>query len=400
MSILLGIIVGLIILMLLIVVHEFGHFIAARRSGVEVEEFAIGFPPAAIKWQKKYGKWTRIPKKDWDKIDSSRMVFSLNWLPIGGFCKMKGESDDDTRPRTFGSSSFFSKTKILFSGIVFNLLAAVVIFTTLAWVGMPIFLDNQFQISADSRIDTVGNVIATFIHEDSPAATAGLEVGDEIISLDGQDIVDASQITEITRAHAGETIDLVYSRGGEQIEKTITLLTPTEDRQWVFGVTSAQVERYYSTWSAPLVGIGTTVQLTGETFRGVGVMLYNFVTGVFRQVSPNDKTREEGREAIGAAGDGLTGPVGIVGMIFPAFMDTGVTNLAFLAGVISISLACMNILPIPALDGGRWSLIAIYRLRKKTLAKATEERIVGRAFIALIGLIVIITILDITRFFR
>ena len=401
MNIFLGIIVGLLILMLLIIVHELGHFLAAIKNGVEVEEFAIGFPPAALKWQKnRKGKWTRIPRKDWSKLDPKKMVFSLNWLPIGGFCKMKGESDDDKRPHSFGRASLWQKTKILFGGVIFNFLAAVVIFTILAWTGMPIFIDNQFQIAADSRAGTVGHVVAVSVEADSPAAAAGLEVGDEILVLADETITSAPQIIELTKAHSGEDIALTYARDDQITETTVTLLEPTADRTWVFGVTSAQVERYYSTWSAPLVGVGTTVQLTGETFRGIGSMLYNFLSGVFRQISPDGQVREEGRAAIGAAGDGLTGPVGIVGMIFPAFMDTGLTNLAFLAAIISISLACMNVLPIPALDGGRWSLISFYRLRKKTLGKATEERIVSRAFIVLLGLILLITVLDITRFFK
>ncbi|MDL2236121.1 site-2 protease family protein [Christensenellaceae bacterium OttesenSCG-928-L17] len=399
MNIFLGALIGLIVLMLIVLVHELGHFFAAKKNGVEVEEFGIGFPPAALKWQKKHGKWTRIPKKDWDKIDPTKMTLSLNYLPIGGFCKMKGEADDDKRKGTFGSASFWGKTKILFGGVALNWLLSIIIFTILAWTGMPVFLDGQFQVGSDSRVGTVGNVIATRVEPDSPAASAGLTPGDEIISLDGTTLTSAEQILDITKEKQGQDVSLVYIRDGEQSEHTITLLTPTEDRSWILGVTSAQVERYYSTWSAPIVGVGTTIQLTGETFKGVGSMLWNFVSGVFRQVSPDQEVREEGREAIGAAGDGLSGPVGIVGAIFPAFIDSGITNLVFLAAVISISLACMNVLPIPALDGGRWLLIAIYRIRNKPLPRDTEERIVSRAFMVLVGLIIVVTVLDITRFF-
>jgi len=400
MNIILGIIVGLLILTILVVIHEYGHYIAAKKSGVEVEEFAIGFPPSAVKWQKTGKKFVKIPRKNWKKLDPKKTIYSLNWIPIGGFCRMKGESDDDKRPRSFGQSRLWGKTKILFGGVVLNLLFAVVIFTTLAWTGMPQFLDNQFQISSDSRLASVGPVFITWVEDNSPASTAGLKPGDEIVSINGLDITDTFQVTSITRAIPGEKIHVVYIRDGQKSEVDTTLLVPSEDRSWVLGVSSNQAERYYSTWSAPVVGVGTTVQLTGETFRGVGVMLWNFVSGVFRQASFDDNVRENGREAISAAGEGLSGPVGIIGIIFPAFVDSGLTNLAFLAAVISISLACMNALPIPALDGGRWLLIVIYRLRKKPLTKATEERIVSRAFVALIGLIVLITILDITRFFR
>ena len=154
-----------------------------------------------------------------------------------------------------------------------------------------------------------------------------------------------------------------------------------------------------STWSAPIVGAGLTIQLTGETFRGLGQLVWNLVSGVARQFSPNDTTREEGRQDLGAAGDSVSGPVGIVGVLFPAFAEAGASNLAFLAALISVSLACMNILPIPALDGGRWTLIAIYKLCRKKLTKETEEKIVSRAFMVLLGLIVLITILDIIKLF-
>lgn len=128
-------------------------------------------------------------------------------------------------------------------------------------------------------------------------------------------------------------------------------------------------------------------------------MVWNLISGAFRQFSPDEVVREEGQSAIQAAGDSVSGPIGIIGVIFPAFASTGASNLAFLAALISVSLACMNVLPIPALDGGRWLLIAIYKLRKKKLTKETEERIVSRAFMVLLMLIVVISILDIVRLF-
>ena len=114
MDIFIGVIVGLIVLMLLVTAHEFGHFIMARRNGVRVLEFGICFPPRAIAWVKdpKTKKWKKIPRKDWKKPQEG-LVFSLNWLPIGGFCQMDGESASDSREGTFGKASFWSKTKIL-----------------------------------------------------------------------------------------------------------------------------------------------------------------------------------------------------------------------------------------------------------------------------------------------
>ena len=397
MNIILGIIIGIFVLMALIVAHELGHFVAARRNGVTVKEFGICFPPRAIAWIKgKDGKWHRIPKKDWDKPQDS-LVLSLNWLPIGGFCQMDGESDADTKKGTFGASTFWQKTKILFAGVAANWLVAFIILTILAFTGMPQFLENQFNIASDAK--TISNPVpVSSIIDDSPAAKAGIVAGDSIESIDGKIMATGSEIITYNKEHPGETLTYKINHEGETIEKSVTL--NPEGSEYLLGASISSSQTYIrSTWSAPIVGAATTVQLTGATFEGLGQLLWNLCSGIVSQASFNSDTREQGREAIGAAGDSVSGPVGIIGTIFPAFTQSGPTNVAFLAALISVSLACMNVVPIPALDGGRWLLIAIYKLRKKKLTKETEEKIVSRAFIILIGLIIIITILDVTRFF-
>ena len=411
MDIFLGVIVGLLVLMTLITLHELGHFLAARRNGVRVLEFGIGFPPRGIAWVKdpKTKKWKRLPRKDWKKPQDG-LIFSLNWLPIGGFCQMDGESDADTRKGTFGAASFWSKTKILFAGVAMNWITAIVIFTVLAWVGMPEFLNGQFKVPIDTRTDFTP-VQVTNVAEDSPASRAGIEVGNYIISVNGQDVNYASEINEINEQHAGEevtyTIGEAESACPEQqecneedkiINKDILVQLNGADAEYLLGVSMASTQSIsYSTWSAPVVGVGLTAQLTGETFKGLGIMLWNLVSGVAEQFSFDSSVRENGQEAISSVGDSVTGPVGIVGELFPAFTAAGPSNLAFLAALISVSLACMNVLPIPALDGGRWLLIAIYKLRKKKLTKEVEERIVSRAMLVLLALIFIVTVLDIVR---
>lgn len=432
MDIFVGVIVGLLVLMFLVTAHEFGHFLAARRNGVNVLEFGIGFPPRAIAWQKdpKTGKWKRLPRSEWKKEKVSKvvysnaddkhlaqkgMIFSLNLLPIGGFCQMDGESAADTRPGTFGKASFWSKTKILFAGVAMNWLVAIIIFTILAWTGMPEFLDGQFTVPADTRVESAP-VEITMVAEDSPAARAGLEAGDKVIAVDGNNYTYASEITDYNSAHAGEEVTYTVVRTLPSSDEckcddstdanvcectqeitTMVTLNPAES-EYLLGVTMASSQSLsYATWSAPIVGVGLTAQLTGETFKGVGVMLWNLITGVGAQFSADEAVRTSGQEAISSVGDSVSGPVGIIGVLFPAFTSAGPTNLAFLAALISVSLACMNVLPIPALDGGRWLLIAIYKLRKKKLTKETEEKIVSRAFMILLALIFIVTILDIIR---
>ncbi|MBQ3352980.1 site-2 protease family protein [Candidatus Saccharibacteria bacterium] len=401
MDIFVGVIVGLLVLMFLVTAHEFGHFIMARRNGVRVLEFGICFPPRAIAWVKdpKTKKWRRLPRKDWKKPQEG-LVFSLNWLPIGGFCQMDGESAADTRAGTFGKASFWSKTKILFGGVAMNWLVAFVIFTILAWTGMPEFLDGQFNIPSDTRTDFTP-VEITSVAEDSPAERAGLMVGDYVLAVDGTEMQYVSEIIDYNEAHADEEVTYKIERAEEGSEPTqyeyTVKLNPAESNYLLGVAMTSEQALSYSTWSAPIVGAGLTAQLTGETFKGVGIMLGNLVSGIARQFSPNAEVREDGKEAISEVGNSVSGPIGIIGILFPTFTAAGPANLAFLTALISVSLACMNVIPIPALDGGRWLLIAIYKIRKKKLTKEIEERIVSRAFMVLLAMIFIVTILDIIR---
>lgn len=441
MDIFVGVIVGLVVLMVLVTAHEFGHFLAARRNGVRVLEFGIGFPPRAIAWVRdpKTGRWRKLKRNEWGKEKASKvvisdgiktkndvendkklaqrgMIFSLNWLPIGGFCQMDGESAADERKGTFGAASFWAKTKILFAGVAMNWLVAFIIFTILAWTGMPEFLEEQFTVKADTRVDAQP-VEITSVAEGSPAEKVGLKVGDYILKAGDTKVHYASEVIDYNEAHAGENVVYEIARGASQecVKQTncnavwcdcgegeeiidVSLTLNSKESEYLMGVTMSSSQTLaYSTWSAPIVGAGLTLQLTGETFKGVGVMIGNLVSGTARLFSPDGNVRESGQEALSEVKDSVSGPVGIIGVLFPAFTSAGPTNLAFLAALISVSLACMNVLPIPALDGGRWLLIAIYKLRKKKLTKETEEKIVSRAFIVLLALIFIVTILDIVR---
>ena len=404
MSVVIGIIIGIFMLMFLVTAHEFGHFIAARRNGVEVEEFGICFPPRAVAWRKVNGKWRRLKKKEWKKPPGKGTIISLNWLPIGGFCQMKGESDADTEAGSFGASSFWQKTKILFGGVAMNWLVAFVLLTILAWVGMPHFLDGQFMMPSDTRVLVENPVAIGEVLDDSPASKAGLESGDIVKRVrvvddnsERAEIITTQDLLDFNERHAGDVIYLTLDRKGDEMTAEVKL--NDKDADYRLGASISGSVYYMSSWGAPIVGLVTTAQITGETFKGVGALLYNLVSGVIQQINPNQAVRESGAAAIKSAGDSVSGPVGIIGVLFPAFAASGLNNLTFLVALISISLACMNVLPIPALDGGRWLLIAIYRLRKKKLTKETEEKIVGRAFMVILILAAIVTVIDIMRLF-
>ena len=414
MSVVIGIIVGLLILMFLVTAHEFGHFIAARKNGVEVEEFGIGFPPRAIAWRKVDGKWRRIKKSEWEKMPGEGLVLSLNWLPIGGFCQMKGESDADTRKGSFGKASFWRKTKILFAGVTMNWLVAFLVLTVLAWIGMPHLVPNQFQINEDTQYVVKTPVTIGAVVEGSPAALANLREGDIVRQMrytgcseadceasggERVQITTTDDLLAFDAKYAGQKVWMTYERNSDIMTSEIQL--NKSDNEYVLGATIGGVVYYRSTWSAPVVGFMTTLQLTGETFKGVGELVWNLFSGVARQLNFFDSgARQSGAEAVQKAGDSVSGPVGIIGVLFPNMMSSGINTLLFLTAIISISLACMNVLPIPALDGGRWLLILIFKLRKKKLTKETEEKIVGRAFAALLVIVAIVTVLDIVRLIR
>ena len=424
MNIVLGVIVGFVILMLLVVIHEYGHFRAARKNGVEVEEFGIGFPPRAKGWLrnpdyekqlaewKKSGKngakpvkWLKLEKSEWGKKQKS-LILSINWLPIGGFCSMKGESDSDKRPHSFGAASLWAKTKILFAGVAMNWLAAFVILTVLAWTGMPTFMENQFHMPGDSY-ENVAHIVISSVIEGSPADISGLKAGDYIIRAGDTEIKSTSDVFSYNEAHAEDEAVYVVSRAKSATDKddreelTISAKLNSSDAEYLLGIRIHEdsLPTTRATWSAPIVAAVNTVQLTGETFRGLGTMVASLGSGIVKQFSADDNVRSQGASELKTVGDSVSGPVGIIGILFPASLESGPTTLAFLAALISVSLACMNVLPIPALDGGRFVLIALFRLRRKTLTREMEEKIVARTFVFLLILIAIVTVLDITRFF-
>jgi regulator of sigma E protease len=144
----------------------------------------------------------------------------------------------------------------------------------------------------------------------------------------------------------------------------------------------------------------TTAQFTAVTFQGLGQLLGNLVSGLALQLSPNADTRKEASANLSAAGDSVAGPIGILGVIFPAASKAGPVEVLFLAAIISLTLAVMNFLPIPSLDGGRWFVMAYFKIRKKELTKDREERIQGIGFSILMLLIIVVTIADVAKLFK
>jgi regulator of sigma E protease len=378
MELILGVAGGLIILVLLVVIHELGHAIVAKRNGVVVEEFGIGFPPRA---------WSRKLKNG--------VLFSLNWLPLGGFVKLQGEHDAANHKGDYGAATFWQKSKILLAGVAINWVAAAFLLTILAITGLPKILPNQFAIAGDTSI-VKQPVEITVLTSGYPAEKVGLAVGDKILRFNGNEVPNPQSLIDQTKAERGKTVELIYSRNGVESTKQITLRSNSGPD---FGAGLAQRELTKATWSAPLVGIATTGQFTWATLQGLGNLIGNLASGIVLQLSPNQAAKEQGSSNLKQVSDGVAGPVGILGTIFPAAEKAGPTQLIFLTAIISLTLAVMNALPIPALDGGRWFVSALFKVLKKPLTKEREEKIQATGFIILIGLVLLVTIGDVTKLF-
>lgn len=369
-------ILGLLLFVGLVVVHEFGHFIASRRNGIEVEEFGIGFPPRAKVLTRKNGT-----------------TYTLNWLPLGGFVKLKGEHDADTEPGSFGAASLKAKVKVMVAGVGMNLITAFVIFTILALVGVPKLIDNQFTVKSDTKI-TRQEVLIGYVEAGSPADKAGLAQRDQIksIGLAGQTptaIISQDKLPAVTKQYAGQTVEVNIVHDNQNQTKTVSLRSAdqvaasqkTDSPKGYLGISPTEYTLQRSTWSAPIVAGGLIVQLTKATVIGLGSALGNLVQGHASQASAQ-----------------VSGPVGIFVLIKDGSI-LGYQFILLIIGVISLTLAIMNILPIPALDGGRLFTILFYRLIKRPLTEDREELINGIGFATLMALFVLITIVDVKRNF-
>lgn len=383
-----GIIIGLISLTFLVALHELGHALAAKKNGVKLKEYAIGFPPRIKSFKAKT-----------DKILPKGTKISIGAIPLGGFVRLQGEHDSDSKKGDYGAASFWGKTQILFAGVAMNWLVAFVIFTVLAISGMPKLLPNQFYLSSDAKISG-GGVQVSAISKNSPAEKAGLNKNDTLLEFNGQKVENSTKIRQDLKNNAGKTVSLKISRNGKEISKSVKL-NEKGNNGFLGAVLSDGMQKIHSTWSAPIVGLGTTVQFTGETFKGVGELFVNFFGGIFEKVIPNSDFQKNANTQLSKAGESVSGPVMVIGGIFPNIVSMGMDMILMLTAIISISLACMNVLPIPALDGGRWFMTFIFRvLLKKPLPKETEENINGWSFLALMGLSVLIIVLDFTKIFR
>jgi len=378
-------IVGILLFISLVVVHELGHFWAARRGGVEVEEFGIFFPPRLFKKRTKAG-----------------YDFTINLLPLGGFVKLKGEHDSDTEHGSYGAARTRTKVAIMLAGVFMNLITALVLFMILAWVGMPKLVDHQFTVKSDTRVART-DVRISYLEPGSPAAKAGIKTRDQLIAIGGQKVTTSADLPKLTKKFAGKSTSVQYIRDSQKRTAQVMFRTQTavaasqktNNPKGYLGVQPVDFTLQRSTWSAPIVAAGLSVQLTTLTYQGLGHALSG-LGGIFAGFfTGNHAAREHAQTS---ASNQVSGPVGIFVILRDGSL-LGYPYMLLIIGVISLTLAIMNVLPIPALDGGRLFVTVISRMLKKRISPGAEEAIYGAGFAVLMLLIVVITIVDVKRFF-
>lgn len=344
---------------LLVFVHEFGHFMAAKRAGVEVEEFGFGFPPRL------FGRFFRGTR------------YSINAVPLGGFVRMKGETLEDSAPGSFGATNFWQKTQILLAGVTMNILTAYILLVILCATGLPPVIAGQYSYGTPSYSQPKA-VMAVEVVPSSPAAAAGLKRGDLITRGNGQPLASEDDIIAFTRAHEGQKVTLQVSHHG--VTRTIQpQLRGPKATDGFLGVTPFQTYALrYDLPHAIVTAGGITLQLMWATLAAFG----GLIAGLFIH---------------GEVSSNVTGPVGIV-VLLKNILDLGIGYVLIFVASISISLGVINALPLPALDGGRWALALVQRVTRHTLSAKIETIVHASGFAALIILMVVVTYFDIKRF--
>ena len=369
----LTIIVFILILGLLVVIHELGHFLVARRNGIKAEEFGFGFPPRIFGIYKKgndkngSASWRIV----WGgkEIESEDTIYSLNWFPIGGFVRIKGENGEGEKDKdSFASKSPWIRTKVLFAGVLMNFI--------LAWVLLSCtFMLGTYQ-DVTGMHDPNAKVLAEGIDDNSPAQAMGMHIGDVLVSGgSGIQFRQVSDVQNYINSNRGKEISLTVERGKNQLVLTGVPRTNDVPGQGALGISSIGevVTVHYSFFESLWNGI-----------LEIGSILLLMFFVIKELFSGNH------------AGLTVTGVVGIAsytGQIIPL----GFSFLLRFAAILSVNLGFINALPIPALDGGRVLFVVIEKIKGSPVKQRTEQIFHTVGFFILITLMIVVTYFDLIR---
>ena len=367
------IIIFILVLSVLVLAHEFGHFYSARKFGVKSEEFGLGFPPRAIGFYKNStGKWKRLlGNKDSETLEDEKKpadtIYSLNWLPIGGFVKIKGENGDSRDEKdSFGSKKIWKRAIILAAGVFMNIVLAFVLFSLC------------FMIGAPQSVDTGGHIQISETIKNSPAASAGVLSGDTIAAVDGQKLAKLEDVQNYISSRGDKEITLDLIRNKQSV--TIKVKPELKDGKGIIGVGLDQLDTVrYSFFKSIWEGLKHTAILLWLIIVAFFGLIKNLIMGA-------------------GAGDAVGGPIRIAQMTGEV-ARFGIVNLLNFTAILSLNLAVINFLPFPALDGGRILFLIIEKIKGKPVKREIEAIIHNIGFLILIALIVLVTYKDIARMF-
>ena len=359
------------VLVVLVLVHELGHFIVAKRAGITVQEFGVGFPPriASVVWH-----GTR---------------YSVNWIPLGGFVKMLGEDGDVEADRmrqrglseaavdkamegAFNRKPIWVRIVVLVAGVAMNFLLAALLFAVA--LSLP---------GSEGR----GPLTVTEIQSGSPAVTAGLEVGDVIVAADGRTFDVSRDLTAYVRSRAGHEVELTVRRDGQETAIAVTprSLSDAEEAKGL-GAVGFSYEPASFVEIPPTVG--NPAEAAWEGVTSAGDLAIKIPGGLASAVAG----------LLGLAPDAGTavGPIGIASETGRVLRAPLVSQLIFV-GILSVNLAVLNVLPFPPLDGGRIAVVVVEAIRRRRLPAEREALVYLTGFMVLIVLVILISIRDVAN---
>ncbi len=353
----------ILILVILVLVHEFGHFIIAKKSGLTVEEFGFGFPPRIFSWK------------------SGETIYSINLLPLGGFVKILGENDGETgNPKSFASKSAGVRGLITFAGVAMNFALGALLLIIGFYIGLPQVLSKETEALAKNiQIQIVA------IAHDSPAEKANLKLGDSIEGFSAKGEIsplwggeEVSILQGFIGENKGKEIILKIKRGEENLEiKTIPRVNPPEG-EGALGVALAKTGIVSYPWYQSIwLGVKSAFIITWEIIKGFFGLIKNLVTA--------GKIPQE-----------VSGPVGIAVLAGQA-TALGFVYLLQLVALISLNLAVLNLIPFPALDGGRLLFLGIEKIKGSKVNPKIENAIHSVGIVLLLTLVALITYRDILK---
>ncbi len=386
------IVLFIVILGILVIAHEWGHYITAKKFGIKVHEFGFGYPPRAFGWyrdpktKKIVWIWGRGKSSLKETVAGNEqsgefpgMLWSVNWLPLGGFVRIKGENGEKAQEQnSFGYHKAWKRILVLSAGVIMNVLLAAVVLGFGFMIGLP--TDLSQGVDKHAYIVEPPSVIVESVEEGLPADTAGMVFGDKIISVDGVAVAGARDLIEYIQEHGDTEVVVHIVRGQEELDIQLRPVIAAGDTIPRLGIaiTEAGIIRY--PWYIALY--------KGFVAAGIGLVTI-FVSFYYLIVSL-------------VTGHGLmfdiAGPVGIAQIVGQS-AKLGFHYVLNVIAMLSLSLAAINILPIPALDGGRILFIIIEKIIRRPVSMKYEQLAHTIGFVLLMALVVVVTWRDIAKLF-